>query len=152
MSKNLIDEAPLVLLPSLAVAIGLNEAIFVQQIHYWLQTSKSVKDGRKWTYNTLPQWKEQMPFFSIRTIQRTIASLVDRGILIVDNLSSNKSDRTNFYSIDYDKLSLSTRQNDVIHDAKMASSNAPKWRDHDAKMASSTMTPKWRNGYTELLS
>jgi hypothetical protein len=33
MSK-LIDEYPLVVLPSLAVDYGLNEAIVIQQIHY----------------------------------------------------------------------------------------------------------------------
>ena len=32
----LISEPPLQVLPSLAVKIGLNEAIVLQQIHYWL--------------------------------------------------------------------------------------------------------------------
>ena len=35
-SKLLIDEPPLQVLPSLALKIGLNEAIILQQVHYWL--------------------------------------------------------------------------------------------------------------------
>ena len=36
MSRLLINEPPLIVLPSLAKEIGLNEAIIVQQIQYWL--------------------------------------------------------------------------------------------------------------------
>jgi hypothetical protein len=39
-SRLLIHEPALQVLPSLAVAIGLNEAIFLQQLHYWLVSSK----------------------------------------------------------------------------------------------------------------
>ena len=53
MSKLLIDENPLVLLPSLAVKIGLNQAIVIQQIHYWLQASKTKINNKKWVYNTI---------------------------------------------------------------------------------------------------
>jgi hypothetical protein len=34
MSKLLIDEPPLQVLPTLAVRLGLEEAIFLQQLHY----------------------------------------------------------------------------------------------------------------------
>ena len=40
MSKMIIDDRPLMVLPKLATAIGLNEAIVLQQIHYWLNTFK----------------------------------------------------------------------------------------------------------------
>ncbi len=47
-SSLLIEESPLQVLPSLAKAIGLNEAIFAQQLHYWLR-GKSGKehDGKR---------------------------------------------------------------------------------------------------------
>ena len=49
----LFTRHPLVVNPDLAVGIGLNEAIVVQQLNYWLN-SKSAKtiDGKKWIYNT----------------------------------------------------------------------------------------------------
>ena len=37
MSKLLIADVPLVVLPKLAEEIGLNEAIFLQQLHYRLE-------------------------------------------------------------------------------------------------------------------
>ncbi|MDQ1000403.1 hypothetical protein QFZ28_000803 [Neobacillus niacini] len=40
MSTLLINEAPLMIVPSLAVKIGMNEAVVLQQIHYWLSISK----------------------------------------------------------------------------------------------------------------
>ncbi|WLF74824.1 hypothetical protein Q3V38_08385 [Limosilactobacillus fermentum] len=44
----LIEEPPLQVLPSLAKSIGLNEAIVLQQIHYWIRKSNNLKDGHKW--------------------------------------------------------------------------------------------------------
>ncbi len=61
MSKLLLDEHPLLVLPSLAKKIGLNEAIILQQINYWLIDSKKEIDGRKWTYNSIKAWNEQFP-------------------------------------------------------------------------------------------
>ena len=54
MSKLLIEDRPLMVLPRLAVAIGLHEAVFLQQLHYWLRSSKTLEaDGHKWVYNTM---------------------------------------------------------------------------------------------------
>ena len=35
MSKLLLNEQPLLIMPTLASKIGLNESIVLQQIHYW---------------------------------------------------------------------------------------------------------------------
>ena len=141
MSKLLIDENPLVLLPSLAVKIGLNQAIVIQQIHYWLQASKTKINGKKWVYNTIDEWHEQFPFFSRSTLERTISSLIKDGFLIVEKLSNNKSDRTNYYTIDYFKLTESSRQNDVTITSNCCN--------HHVKLTQSTITSNCCNGYTE---
>lgn len=141
MSKLLINENPLVLLPSLAKNIGLNQAIVIQQIHYWLQASKTKINGKKWVYNTIDEWLEQFPFFSRSTLERTISSLVKDGFLIVEKLSTFKSDRTNYYTIDYIKLNDSSLQNDVT--------NTSNCGDHNVKMTESTNTSNCGNGYTE---
>lgn len=44
MSKLLINERPIQVLPRLAKEIGLNEEIFLQQLHYWL----TPHDGTTW--------------------------------------------------------------------------------------------------------
>jgi len=97
----LIAEQPLQILPKLAANIGLNEAILVQQIHYWLQRSKHNHDGQKWIYNTHESWLEQFPFWSKATLKRVITSLKSQGIINTGNYNRMKMDRTVWYTINY---------------------------------------------------
>lgn len=92
---------PLVVNPELAQRIGLNEAIVLQQLNYWLsETDSGVEhDGRRWVYNTLEQWQKQFPFWSVDTIKRTLSSLQKLNIVVVEQLNKSKHDRTNFYTI-----------------------------------------------------
>ncbi|MCD9059204.1 replication protein [Staphylococcus chromogenes] len=116
MSKLLIDDYPIQVLPKLAEEIGLNEAIILQQIHYWLNSSKHNYDGKKWIYNSYPKWIEQFPFWSESTIKRTITSLEKQNLVHVGNYNKAGFDRTKWYSINYTTLNkLMTRpsgQND----------------------------------------
>jgi hypothetical protein len=99
--RLLINEAPLQVLPSLAAAIGLNEAIIIQQVHYWMQRSPHEIDGRKWVYNTAEEWQEQFPFWSLKTVRRTLARLRDSGLLLAEKKSIDPYNHTLYYSIDY---------------------------------------------------
>lgn len=113
MSKLLLDENPLIVLPQLAVKIGLNEAIFIQQIHYWLQKSKNVINGHKWTYNSYEKLQEQFPFFSTSTIKRIIKNLKEKELLIVDNFNKDSRNKTNWYAINYTKFDALMDSSDV---------------------------------------
>lgn len=106
MSNLLINEPPLQVLPSLAVRIGLCEAIIVQQIHYWLQRTKPLDDGYCWVYNTVKEWQKQFPFWHGNTIFRHLQTLRESGILIAEQKSANAFDKTLYYRIDYDKLDV----------------------------------------------
>lgn len=110
MSKLLIQESPLTFQPSLAVAIGINEAIVLQQVHYWINNSKNKgyeQDGFKWVYNTYAEWKEtNFPFWSENTIQRTFASLEEKGLIVSIQPMRGKYDRTKYYRIDHTKMEL----------------------------------------------
>lgn len=103
-TKALIPENPLLVLPSLAKEIGLNEAIILQQIHFWLQTNYHIKEGQRWIYNSYTQWQEQFPFWSIKTIQRTILSLEKKSIIKSGNFNKLKIDRTKWYTINYENV------------------------------------------------
>lgn len=107
----LISEPPLQVLPSLAVEIGLNEAVILQQVHYWVLRSNFEHEGSKWVYNTLEQWQEQFPFWSSKTIQRTLQSLRQSGYLKAKKLSQTGCDHTLYYTIDYDLMSKSNWTN-----------------------------------------
>ena len=80
----LISESPLTVQPSLAVLLGLNEAIFLQQVQYWITRETGICDqyGRRWIYNTVKQWRDQFPFWSESTIKRTICSLAKHEVLL----------------------------------------------------------------------
>lgn len=107
MSKLLIDEQPLQVLPSLANLLGLNKAIFLQQVHYWLQKSEHIREGKRWIYNTYSEWQEQFPFWSIETIKRTVRSLEADGVVeTTDRFNRYKMDHTKWYTIDYETLDL----------------------------------------------
>ena len=116
MSVLLIDEPPLQVLPSLAVAIGLNEALILQQIHYWVGQKKrapenyksSFKHGEFWVYNSVPQWNVQFPFWGDNTIRRALTSLREQGLLVAAQLADDKHDKTLWYRIDYAKLEALT--------------------------------------------
>jgi hypothetical protein len=103
MSKLIINEHPLMVLPSLATAIGLNEAIILQQVHYWLdpRTNKNIKNGVTWVYNTYHQWAKQFPFWSEVTIGRIIRSLENKGLLKSSYLSPRSLKKEKWYTIDY---------------------------------------------------
>ncbi len=117
---------PLVINPQLAKRIGLNEAIVLQQVSYWLNETESgiEHDGRRWIYNTYEQWIEQFPFWSQDTVKRAITSLKKQGVLIVEKLSSDRLNHTNYYTINYDAAAL-------IEECKMHQSESAKCTEHD---------------------
>jgi hypothetical protein len=142
MSKLLFDERPLIILPQLACKIGFNEAVVLQQVHYWIRVyaekgdGKHFHDGRWWVYNTYDGWQENFPFWSVKTIRRAFESLrkpykpkegeekVERGpLLLVGNYNRKKYDRTHWYSIDYDEA---YKLND---NGDLSKSECPKWAD-----------------------
>lgn len=135
MSKLIIHEPPLQVLPSLAKAIGLNEAIALQQIHYWLENPKAgiTHGGHKWIFNTYEEWQEQLSFWSISTIRRVFASLEKQGLLISEQLNKHEHDMTNFYRIDYELL----EQMDV---SKLNTSNMSNWTDVNRNTETTTET------------
>lgn len=102
--KYLLDEYPLIVLPSLAVKVGLNESIILQQLHYWVQKSKHIEEGKRWIYNSYPEWQKQFPFWSEKTIKRTITKLENEGFILSGNFNKLSFDRTKWYTIDYEKL------------------------------------------------
>ncbi|HBU8084462.1 TPA: hypothetical protein MDA08_004807, partial [Escherichia coli] len=132
----LFAERPLVINTQLAMKIGLNEAIVLQQLHYWLRdTSSGMEcDGVRWIYNTTEQWLEQFPFWSESTLKRAFASLKALGLLRSEKLNKSKRDMTNFYTINYDsallddgkvnesigsKCATPSGQNDTMEEVKM---------------------------------
>ena len=106
MTRLLIHEPPLQVLPSLAEKIGLNEALVLQQIHYWLNPAhnKNFINGRHWVYNSYEEWQKQFPFWSKDTLKRAMTSLEKRNLIITEKFNEDKFDHRKWYSINYKVL------------------------------------------------
>ena len=130
MSKLLIDDKPIAVLPKLAEAIGLNEAIILQQVHYWVRENtehgRNYHDGRYWTYNSYTKWQETtFRWWTKRTIQRIFLSLEKLELVLVGNFNRLGIDRTKWYTVNYDELdklteSLPERTKNVDHDDNLS--------------------------------
>ena len=106
MSSALINDYPITFLPHLAKAIGVNEALVLQQLHYWLVNHAEVQhEGKFWIYKTYEEWQEQDFFFwSVRTVKSVFKNLTNLGLIESEKLSSNRHNRVNYYTINAEKL------------------------------------------------
>ena len=112
MSRLLIEENPLMVLPTFAKEIGLKEAIFVQQIHFIIQNKKknndyrTFRDGHMWVYNTFKDWQKfYFPFVSVRTLRRVIDKCKEKGYIFhTEKYNKLDIDKTIWYRVNYEKI------------------------------------------------
>jgi len=100
----LIKEPPFQLLPTLAVQIGINNAIFLQQLHYNLENSTFYWNGDRWYYASYSQLQKQFKFFSLRTLRRIISDLKNKRLIEVGILPHPKAKNKKCYRINYSRL------------------------------------------------
>lgn len=103
-SPLLINETPLQALPSLAQLIGINGAIILQQIHWWLRFSEHTIEGETWVYNSYDKWAKQFKWLTPRAIQKHILELEKSGYLISRQFKYKSRSNAKWYRIDYDRL------------------------------------------------
>ncbi len=88
--------------------IGLNGAIIIQEVHYWINLYKSqekeqnFRDGRYWHYSTYEDWHEKyFPFMGYDTMKKMFLKLEKLKILLSGPYGKG---RTKWYTIDYEEL------------------------------------------------
>jgi hypothetical protein len=101
---------------SVARVLGLNAALFLQQLNFRLRTPSHVVDGVAWyeaSYASLQA--VDFPFWCEKTIARTTRRLEKRGIITARPMSRNTYDRTKWYTINdaalQEALGCTTGQN-----------------------------------------
>jgi len=109
VGKLLFDEVPVVVSKELSVNIGLNEAIVLQQVYYWVEINKKAnrnfREGRYWVYNSIKAWHEDnFDYWSSITVKRTFSKLEDMGLLLSANFNSDPRDNTKWYTVDIDAV------------------------------------------------
>lgn len=110
----------LVLQPELVKLVGRSAALLFQQIHYWISSNDTIgmiHEGQKWIYNSYDNWVKDLKTVSKSTINRSIRVLRNFDLVLVEKLSFHKSNRTNWYTINYKKLDdlLRSVKEDVSH-------------------------------------
>lgn len=87
----LFDEQPIIANKTLARALGLNEALVLQQINYWIEinkkSGKNYHDEKYWTYNSIRAWQEKdFDYMGVDTVKRTFAKLEKAGYLLIGKI------------------------------------------------------------------
>lgn len=122
-----------------ACKFGVAESIILHQIQYWIKIKNDDKkkykdsfhDGKCWVYNSYRAWKEQLPFYSDRTIRRAIDHLIDEGVLIKGNYNKLSYDNTNWYTVNEEVLQSLISEKALGQNDQVA---WPNWTDDMAKM------------------
>ena len=110
-SSQCLFDNPLLINKSLACLLGLNDAVFLQELQYSISEAeirgfeKTFHEGRWWICCSVARFKAvSFQFWSEPEIRRIIARLTKKGILITAHLAQNPMDRSNWYAIDEEAL------------------------------------------------
>jgi len=98
------DPTVLRLIPHLAQEIGLNESVVLLQIAYWIRHSDNVRDGRRWTFQSVRDMQRKaFKWWSRETVRRAITSLdAQELICVTGKYNRHKYDTTHWYALNPD--------------------------------------------------
>jgi len=136
LSSLLIAESPLMVQPTIAALLGLQEALVLQQIHY-LSVRSANHDG--WVHKTIEDWCSVFPFASQRSLERTFQRLREQGLLLGERVPGGG--RRSRFRVDHDALDLLTetaasRGVEAGRPIRQSGgTNPPIWRDQSANLA-----------------
>lgn len=108
----------------IAELYGLESAIILNNIYYWVQhneaNNSNFHDGYYWTFNSVKAFNELFPYMSERKIRNSLKLLEEDGVLITGNYNKVAYDRTKWYSItEKGKSILAKRSNAYSQNEQM---------------------------------
>lgn len=144
----------------LAAKHGVNEAIFIENLRFWIAKNKAngkhFYEGRYWTYNSMKAYAELFPYWTANQVRRIIESLVSQGVILVGNHNSNPYDRTQWYALNAQidladlpngnaKSAKSTNSTDINTDTKESQPNGFEsfWSAYPRKVAKPAALKAW---------
>lgn len=120
--------------PILVKEFGRSKAQFLSQLHYWISKGQGTQhENLSWIFNTVEAWADQLQL-SVRQIKRIIKELREKGVIFTKKLSLHKSNQTNYYSINYERLKHLSNQ-------KKTNENVKNHRQSPRHTHSDMMTP-----------
>lgn len=107
-NRYLLESNPLIINRELACAIGLNNAIVLRQIYFWIsnkeeaESEKHFQKERWWVYNAYTKWqKKNFPFWSADTVRNILWELEELRLIVSDNFNTAGFDKTKWYTINW---------------------------------------------------
>lgn len=86
-----------------AVLYGVDKAILLNNLKYWLDHAKANGkkdfDGYFWTFNSSTAFSQLIPYMSAKKISRLLKELEDDNVIIVGNYNRANYDRTKWYTM-----------------------------------------------------
>ncbi len=129
----LVSGRVLLFLPSLVAAIGLNEALVLQQVRYYLADERQPRlwQDTRWVRASIERWQERdFPFWGLKTVQRAFESLVKQGFLRAAQPNLARRDATKWYTIDFVALAPLARLVEQHRRERRATANAVEGHEH----------------------
>lgn len=102
MSMLLIHEPPIQFSQSLAVEIGVNRAIVLQQLHYWLHdmTKHRYIQGTPWVNRLHNRCRSEFLMWHRPVVDKAVDSLIKTGHIITRNFKGKEE----LFTIDYEHI------------------------------------------------
>ena len=92
MTTSLIPERAIVVSPSLATSIGLEEAILLQHIETAIQLGDTrQRADYQWGRTSLQRLSQQLPFWSSSAVRRILHNLMDLGLVLIDDFPRDEN-------------------------------------------------------------
>lgn len=99
--------------PNVAKAYGVNAAVIFQNLAYWIEHNRAnganFYDGRYWTYNSVKAFSELFPYLTEKQIRGALKKLEDGGMILVGNYNKSAYDRTRWYALADNGISIYTK-------------------------------------------
>lgn len=95
--SSLIPERPLIISPSLATTIGLEEAVLLQVLNDCMEYSQgSQQHGYQWFTLNRNDLQKYLPFWDLNELQRICQSLKDKGIILIESAPLTQNQQFRF--------------------------------------------------------
>ncbi len=106
----------------MAVKYGVEEAVLLQHLYFWIQKNaanqKHFHDGYFWTYNSAQAFTVIFPFWSRQKIDRMIQSLREQGAILIGNYNDAGRDRTRWFALS--EIVCAIAENRAMHCSELS--------------------------------
>ena len=96
--------------PEIAVRFGIIAAIIIHHLWFWtiqnIKNRKNYYDGAYWTYDSIRTMTEHFPYLTEKQVRSAMDKLVTNGIVQTGNYNKTKYDRTLWYALTAEGISI----------------------------------------------